>query len=96
MTADIVPSVVDRIKLTMVALNMPCAIEILDATVRRLERGEMTCAGSDRRVAQRCAPPAPMPLPACSTSAAWARRSRASRGASSISRSTMYRRSPCR
>ena len=42
MTADIVPSVVDRIKHTMVALKMPCAIEILDATVRRLERGEMT------------------------------------------------------
>jgi DNA replication protein DnaC len=42
MTAEIVPSVVDRIKHTMVALKMPCAIEILDATVRRLERGEMT------------------------------------------------------
>jgi DNA replication protein DnaC len=42
MTADIVASVVDRIKQTMVALKMPCAIEILDATVRRLERGEMT------------------------------------------------------
>ena len=42
MTADIVPSVVDRIKHTMVGLKMPCAIEILDATVRRLERGEMT------------------------------------------------------
>ena len=42
MTAEIVPSVVDRIKHTMVGLKMPCAIEILDATVRRLERGEMT------------------------------------------------------
>ena len=42
MTAEIVPSVVDRIKQTMVALKMPRAIEILDATVRRLERGEMT------------------------------------------------------
>jgi DNA replication protein DnaC len=42
MTADIVPSVVDRIKQTMVALKMPRAIEILDATVRRLERGEIT------------------------------------------------------
>ena len=42
MTAEIVPSVVDRIKQTMVGLKMPCAIEILDATVRRLERGEMT------------------------------------------------------
>ena len=31
---EIVPSVVDRIKQTMVALKMPRAIEILDATVR--------------------------------------------------------------
>jgi hypothetical protein len=36
---DIVPSVVERIKQTMVGLKMPRAIEILDATVRRLERG---------------------------------------------------------
>jgi DNA replication protein DnaC len=42
MTAEIVPPLVDRIKQTMVALKMPRAIEILDATVRRLERGEMT------------------------------------------------------
>ena len=42
MTAEIVPSLVDRIKQTMVALKMPRAIEILDATVRRLEHGEMT------------------------------------------------------
>ena len=42
MTAQIGPSVVDRIKQTMVGLKMPCAIEILDATVRRLEHGEMT------------------------------------------------------
>ena len=34
--------VVDRIKQTMVALKMPRAIEILDATVRRLEHREMT------------------------------------------------------
>ena len=40
--AEIVPSVVDRIKQTMVGLKMPRAIEILDATVRRLEQGEMT------------------------------------------------------
>jgi DNA replication protein DnaC len=39
---DIVPSVVERIKQTMVGLKMPRAIEILDATVRRLERGEVT------------------------------------------------------
>ena len=38
---EIVSSVVDRIKQTMVALKMPLAIEILDATVRRLEHGEM-------------------------------------------------------
>jgi DNA replication protein DnaC len=39
---EIVPSLVDRIKQTMVGLKMPRAIEILDATVRRLERGEVT------------------------------------------------------
>lgn len=42
MTAEIVPPLVDRIKQTMVALKMPRAMEILDATVRRLERGETT------------------------------------------------------
>ena len=42
MTAEIMSSVVDRIKQTMVALKMPSAIEILDATVRRLDHGEMT------------------------------------------------------
>jgi hypothetical protein len=41
-SAEIVPSVVDRIKRTMVGLQIPRAIEILDATLRRLERGEMT------------------------------------------------------
>ena len=40
--AEIVPSLVERIKQTMVGLKMPRAIEILDATLRRLERGEMT------------------------------------------------------
>ena len=39
---EIVPSLVDRIKQTLVALNMPRAIEILDVTLRRLERGEIT------------------------------------------------------
>jgi DNA replication protein DnaC len=39
--ADITPSVVDRIKRSLVGLKMPRAIEILDATVRRIERGEM-------------------------------------------------------
>src|SRR4249919_2686084 len=40
--AEIVPSLVERVKQTMVGLKMPRAIEILDAIVRRLERGEMT------------------------------------------------------
>ncbi len=39
--AEIVPSVVDRIKRSLVGLKMPRAIEILDATLRRIERGEM-------------------------------------------------------
>ena len=39
--AEIVPSVVDRIKRSLVGLKMPRAIEILDATVRRIERGEV-------------------------------------------------------
>jgi DNA replication protein DnaC len=36
------PAVVDRIKRTLVGLKMPRALEILDATVRRIERGEVT------------------------------------------------------
>lgn len=39
---ELAPSLVERIKQTMVGLKMPRAIEILDATVRRLERGEVT------------------------------------------------------
>ena len=39
---EIVPSLVDRIKQTLVALKMPRSIEILDAILRRLELGEMT------------------------------------------------------
>ena len=35
-------AVIDRVKRNLVGLKMPRAIEILDATVRRLERGEMT------------------------------------------------------
>jgi DNA replication protein DnaC len=42
MTVEIAPSLIERIKQTMVGLKMPRAIEILDATVRRLEHGEMT------------------------------------------------------
>jgi hypothetical protein len=38
---EIVPSLVDRIKQTLVGPKMQRAIEILDVTVRRLERGEM-------------------------------------------------------
>ena len=36
------PAVVDHIKTTLVALRMPCALEILDAIVRQIERGEVT------------------------------------------------------
>jgi DNA replication protein DnaC len=39
---EIVPSFVDRIKQTLVALKMPRAIEILDVILRRLEHGEIT------------------------------------------------------
>src|ERR1700724_3418166 len=39
--AQIIPSVVDRIKRSLVGLKMPRAIEILDATGRRIERGEV-------------------------------------------------------
>jgi DNA replication protein DnaC len=41
-SAEIVPAVVDRIKRTLVGLKMPRALEILDATVRRIEHGEVT------------------------------------------------------
>jgi hypothetical protein len=40
--AEIIPSIVDRIKKTLVGLKMPRAIEILDVTLRRIEQGEMT------------------------------------------------------
>ena len=39
-TIDIVPSVLDRIRKTLVGLKMPRALEVLDQTVRQLERGE--------------------------------------------------------
>jgi DNA replication protein DnaC len=39
--AEVVPSLVDRIKRALVGLRMPRALEIVDATVRRLERGEV-------------------------------------------------------
>src|SRR6201987_1825593 len=37
---EIVPSVLDRIRKTLVRLKMPRAMEVLDQTVRQLERGE--------------------------------------------------------
>ena len=44
MTAHAMPaaSIVDRIKSTLVGLRMPRALEIVDAVVRQLERGEAT------------------------------------------------------
>src|SRR4029450_13363252 len=39
---EIVPSLVDRIKKSLVGLKMPRAIEILDVTLRRVEQGERT------------------------------------------------------
>jgi DNA replication protein DnaC len=39
---ELVPSVVDRIKCTLVGLRMPRALEIVDAIVRQIERGEVT------------------------------------------------------
>ena len=38
----LVPAVVDHIKRNLVGLKMPRALEILDVTVRGIERGEMT------------------------------------------------------
>jgi DNA replication protein DnaC len=40
--AGLAPSVVDRIKTTLVGLRMPRALEIVDAIVRQLERGEIS------------------------------------------------------
>ena len=37
-----VPAVIDNIKRNLVSLKMPRALEILDITVRGIERGEMT------------------------------------------------------
>jgi hypothetical protein len=39
-TIEIVPSVLDRIRKTLVTLKMPRALEVLDQTMRQLERGE--------------------------------------------------------
>jgi len=40
--ADSDGSVLDRIKRTLVGLRMPRALEMIDATVRRLEQGELS------------------------------------------------------
>src|SRR3954464_3848770 len=40
--AGLAPSIVDRIKTTLVGLRMPRALEIVDAIVRQLERGEIS------------------------------------------------------
>ena len=37
-----IPTLVERIKRSLVVLKMPRALEIVDATVRRIERGEVT------------------------------------------------------
>ena len=39
-TIEIVSSVPDRIRKILVGLKMPRALEVLDQTVRQLERGE--------------------------------------------------------
>src|SRR3954469_1538079 len=39
---EIVPTLVERIKRSLVGLKMPRALEIVDATVRGIERGEVT------------------------------------------------------
>jgi DNA replication protein DnaC len=39
---EIVPTLVERIKRSLVGLKMPRALEIVDATVRRIERGEVS------------------------------------------------------
>jgi len=39
---ELVPSVVERIKRNLVGLLMPTALELVDALVRQLERGEIT------------------------------------------------------
>jgi len=41
MTRHVMPSALDSIKKSLVALRMPRALECLDATVRRIEQGEI-------------------------------------------------------
>src|SRR3954470_24900569 len=40
--AGLAPSIVDRIKASLVGLRMPRALEIVDALVHQLERGEIS------------------------------------------------------
>src|ERR1700747_453554 len=50
---EIVPSVLDRIRKTLVGLKMPRALEVLDQAVRQLERGETSALeGSDTLFAE--------------------------------------------
>lgn len=42
MTIHTQPSAFDSIKKSLVALKMPCALEMLDSTLRRVEQGEIT------------------------------------------------------
>jgi DNA replication protein DnaC len=39
---EFVPAILDRIRCTLVGLRMPRALEVLDRTVRQLERGEVS------------------------------------------------------
>jgi hypothetical protein len=39
---EFVPAILDRIRRTLVGLRMPRALEVLDRTVRQLERGEVS------------------------------------------------------
>ena len=41
MTAHALPTTVDSIKNSLVALRMPRALEVLDATLRRIEQGQI-------------------------------------------------------
>jgi hypothetical protein len=50
---EIVPSVLDRIRKTLVGLKMPRALEVLDQAVRQLERGETSAARGDRHPVRR-------------------------------------------
>jgi hypothetical protein len=43
----IVPAVLDRFRRTLVGLKMPGALEVLDQTVRQLERGEASALEVD-------------------------------------------------